>query len=221
MEPTMDMFSRWGTTHEGLFTFPHSPKHLGLYEKFGFSARFLTPVMKKRIAMDAFAANSSTFGTFSEFASASERKEVLGELRELTGKIYEGLDLAEEIISTAELKLGDTVLVKDGSQVTGFAICHSGANTEGGSDNCYVKFGAVLPGSAARGRFRDLVLGVEAYASRHKISTVEAGVNLGRKDAYKEMTDLGFRSQFIGVAMQKPDEAGFNRPDTFAIDDWR
>jgi len=38
LEPAMDLFTKWDTTHEGLFTFAHSPKHIALYQKFGFAA---------------------------------------------------------------------------------------------------------------------------------------------------------------------------------------
>jgi GNAT superfamily N-acetyltransferase len=47
MEATVAMFDEWRTAHAGLFTFAHSAKHLGLYQKFGFWPRFLTPVMTK------------------------------------------------------------------------------------------------------------------------------------------------------------------------------
>ena len=33
---TMDQFDAWGTTQIGLFTFAHSAKHVGLYQKYGF-----------------------------------------------------------------------------------------------------------------------------------------------------------------------------------------
>src|SRR6516162_3550866 len=36
MEPIMACFERWGTRQAGLFTFPHSQKHVGLYQRFGF-----------------------------------------------------------------------------------------------------------------------------------------------------------------------------------------
>src|SRR5690349_11123187 len=36
LEPTMELFDRWGTRHVGLFTFAHSAKHIGLYQRFGF-----------------------------------------------------------------------------------------------------------------------------------------------------------------------------------------
>src|SRR5947209_15918934 len=45
MEPVMDLFARWGVRHAGLFTFPESPKHVGLYNRFGFWPHQLTPVL--------------------------------------------------------------------------------------------------------------------------------------------------------------------------------
>ncbi|WP_269321030.1 hypothetical protein [Fischerella sp. PCC 9605] len=33
--------------------------------------------------------------------------------------------------------------------------------------------------------------------------------------------DRGFRAEIIGVAMHRPNEAGYNRPDVFVLDDWR
>ena len=42
MEPIIDCFERQGVTQVGLFTFAQSPKHIGLYQKYGFWPRFLT-----------------------------------------------------------------------------------------------------------------------------------------------------------------------------------
>src|ERR1700728_2288378 len=45
LEATMAVFERWGVRHTGLYTFPHSAKHLGLYQKFGYWPRYLTAIM--------------------------------------------------------------------------------------------------------------------------------------------------------------------------------
>src|SRR3974377_711031 len=34
--PTLELFARWGAKHEALYTFSNSPKHLALYQHFGF-----------------------------------------------------------------------------------------------------------------------------------------------------------------------------------------
>ena len=48
--PTMDLFHQWGVREAGLFTFAHSPKHIGLYQKFGCWPRFLTAIMSKSVS---------------------------------------------------------------------------------------------------------------------------------------------------------------------------
>ena len=46
---TIRLFGKWGTRQAGLFTFPQSPKHLALYQKFDFWPQYLTPVMSKPV----------------------------------------------------------------------------------------------------------------------------------------------------------------------------
>jgi hypothetical protein len=53
LELAMVAFRSWGTAHIGLFTFPHSPMHLALYQKFGFRPRALTSVMSKAVTASA------------------------------------------------------------------------------------------------------------------------------------------------------------------------
>src|ERR1700683_2457328 len=47
LEATMTIFDRWGLRHTGLFTFPQSSKHVGLYQKFGYWPRYLTAIMTR------------------------------------------------------------------------------------------------------------------------------------------------------------------------------
>lgn len=49
LERTMECFAGLGIRHAGLFTFAHSPKHVHLYQKFGFWPRYLTAVMSKLV----------------------------------------------------------------------------------------------------------------------------------------------------------------------------
>src|SRR6185312_2576154 len=106
LEPVMDSFTSWGVTHAGLFTFPHSQKHVGLYQRFGFWPRFLTPVMSKLIA----ATPSSVEWKKLSDVPASDRERVAAECAALTDAIYAGLDVSSDIRSVAAQRLGDTVL---------------------------------------------------------------------------------------------------------------
>ena len=103
----------------------------------------------------------------------------------------------------------------------GFAVCHVGPGTEAGSGACYVKFAAVRPGSDAAGDFDALLDACERFAAARGATQLVAGVNTAREGAYRRMLARGFRTAIQGVAMQSPNEAGFNRPDVFIVDDWR
>ncbi|MGP4002999.1 GNAT family N-acetyltransferase [Streptomyces sp. 8N706] len=217
MEPVMDCFATWGNRHLGLFTFSHSPKHLELYRRYGFWPRFLTAVMKKQVE-----GRSADPGRvlYSEL-SAAERPGFLSECRALTGAVYEGLDLEREIVAVQAQGLGDTVLLQGGSGLDGLAVCHCGAGSEAGEDVCFIKFGAVRPGREGADRFERLLDACERLAAELGASQLDAGVNLGRPDAYRRMVGRGFRTQLQGVAMHRPNEAGYSHPDAYVIDDWR
>ena len=46
-------------------------------------------------------------------------------------------------------------------------------------------------------------------------------MNLARQEAYQRIRARGFQTKILGVAMHKPNEPGYNRPDVYIIDDWR
>jgi hypothetical protein len=48
-----------------------------------------------------------------------------------------------------------------------------------------------------------------------------AGVNTSRTEAYAHLRAQRYRTEIQGVAMQRPNEAAFNRPDAYVLDDWR
>lgn len=198
-----------------LFTHPQSPKHIRLYESYGFVPQHLTGVMSKAVAPAAAADPGVLFSQL----PATMREAALAECRAITDAAYPGLDLGGEIGAVAAQRLGDTVLLLDGSQVAGFAICHLGAHTEAGSGRAYVKFAAVRPGAAAD--FAALVERCEALAASVGAERVIAGVNSGRRRAYRLLQERGYRADMNGIAMHRPDQPGYNRPDVFVIDDWR
>lgn len=217
MEPVMQCFDRWRTKHAGLFTFAHSQKHIGLYQKFGFHPRFLTAIMSKPVEPTG---RASAWTKFSD-ATAGERAAILDACRELTDTIYEGLDVSREIRAVSDQQLGDTVLLWDDGRLGGLAVCHVGAGTEAGSGVCYVKFGAARAGAGAEQDFNRLLDACEEMASSQNLSRLAAGVNTARHEAYRRMLARGFRADFLGVAMSRPNEEGYNRPGVYLIDDWR
>ncbi len=82
LDKTMAQFERWGTRHVGLFTFAHSAKHVSLYQKYGFYARFLTAIMSAPVAPRPQAAGWLRFGALSE----AQKNEALRSCREVTNR---------------------------------------------------------------------------------------------------------------------------------------
>jgi predicted N-acetyltransferase YhbS len=203
----------------GLFTFPESATHLRLYESFGFASQALTPIMTK--APDAGTANSAALNAATLFSklSASERTAALRACGEITDAVFPGFDLTREIEAVARLKLGDTILLGGGDGIRGLAICHFGAGSEGGSGMLFVKFASVRP--HAKQDFSVLLDCCEGLASAVGVPIIAAGTNAARAGAYGIMRARGFRAGLVGVAMHRPDGPGYNRPDVYAIDDWR
>lgn len=218
MQPVVELFDQWGTKHAGLFTFAHSQKHVGLYQKFGFWPRFLTAIMSKPV--ESTEHTTTEWTRFSE-TTTGERDGVLSACRELTDAIYEGLDVAREIRAVADQKLGDTVLLWRESKLAGLAVCHYGAGTEAGTGSCYIKFGAARPGAMAEQDFDRLLDACEELAAAQSLPRLVAGVNTARHEAYRRMLARGFATNMQGVVMQRPNEAGYNRPGVYLIDDWR
>jgi ribosomal protein S18 acetylase RimI-like enzyme len=217
LDRTMAQFHNWGTRHIGLFTFAESAKHVALYQKYGFYPRFLTAVM----AAPATAAQAATgWSRFSDLYE-TQREAALKSCRELTDKLYDGLDLSDEIRATHEQGLGDTVLIEGVGGLAGFAICHYGPQSEAGEGFCFIKFGAVRDGATAERDFGRLLDACAALARTVNMPNLLAGANLARGEPYRQLIARGFRTGFQGVAMHWHNDPGYNRPGVYIIDDWR
>jgi RimJ/RimL family protein N-acetyltransferase len=206
-----------GIRQAALFTFAGSPKHIALYQKSGFWPQYLTPVMSKQVAA---AGNTGAHARFSAL-SAAERTRCLAQCAALTDRIFPGLNVATEIRSIAEQRLGETILLHDDRGLAGFACCHVGAGSEAGSGTTFVKFAAVGPGEGAPEAFARVLDACEAVAAEAGCGELMAGISTARHQAYRQLLDRGFRILVSGVAMLRPNAPAFNRPDCFVIDDLR
>jgi GNAT superfamily N-acetyltransferase len=215
LEATMKVFDTWGVRHTGLFTFAHSAKHVGLYQKFGYWPRYLTAVMTR-----APEPQPAVAPLLLSALPKTRREQAIQACAKLTHKIDPGLDLSGEIRAAMAQRTGDVVLTYTRDILDGFAICLTGPGSEGGNATCYIKFAAARGGAGAGQRFDKLLDACEAFAASRGV-TIEAGVNLARDDAYRRMRAHGYRAAMQGVAMQRPHAQGFNRADAYVLDDWR
>ncbi len=217
IDPVMSLFEKWGSKHIGLFTFAGSPKHIGLYQRYGFRPRFLTAIMSK---FTQRANNSSQWSKYSDL-NKDDQNNCISTCYEMTDLIFKGLNLEHEIESVYTQGLGETVLIRDNDKLGGFAVCQCGQGTEAGTDTCYIKFGAVRPRPNSDKLFGHLLNACESLASEKGMSCLLAGINTARHQAYHKMLEWGFAIDTLGVIMQRPNEPAYNRNDIYLIDDWR
>jgi GNAT superfamily N-acetyltransferase len=214
---TMAQFEVWRTRHVGLFTFAHSAKHVALYQKYGFYARFLTAVMSVPVALRPKTAGWSRLSKLSE----AQQNEALRSCREVADALYPGLDLTEEIRTTHAQAVGETILLEGARGIAGFAICHYGPRSEAGAGCCFIKFAAVRNGPSAEPDYLRLLDACEALAIAVGMPNLLAGMNLARQEAYQHLVARGFRTEIQGVAMHRHNDPGYCRRGAYIIDDWR
>jgi len=217
LDRTMAQFDSWGTRHVGLFTFAQSAKHVGLYQKHGFYARFLTAIMAKPVTRGGANASSSRLRNLGE----AHREEAVRGCRKVTESVYSGLDLTDEIRTAHARGLGDTVLIEDARGIAGFAVCHYGPKSEAGAGYCYVKFGAVRESPSAEQDYLRLLDACEALAADVGMPNLLAGTNMAREEAYRALVARGYRTEIQGVGMHRNNDVGYCRPGAYVIDDWR
>jgi len=70
-------------------------------------------------------------------------------------------------------------------------------------------------------QFLTAIIACEAFAASRGLEKLVAGVNTSRISAYRQMLTYGFKSFIQGVAMQRSEDQGYNRPDVYVVDDWR
>jgi len=217
LEKAMTQFDAWGTRHVELFTFAHSAKHVALYQKYGFWARFLTAIMLTPVVSRQ---RSSGWSRFSEL-NEQQRAEALRACRALADALYTGLDLTEEIRATHAHGVGDTIFLEGMGAIVAFAVCHYGPRSEAGAYCCFIKFGAVREGLSAEQDYLRLLDACEALAAAVGMPNLLAGANMARHEAYRHLVARGFRTEIQGVAMHKNNDPGYCRPGVYIIDDWR
>jgi hypothetical protein len=96
-----------------------------------------------------------------------------------------------------------------------------GSASEAGEGCCFIKFGAARQGPGVEERFARLLDACGALTVTFGMPNLLAGVNLARNEAYRQMVSRGFRATRQGVAMHRPNEAGYSRAGVYVLDDWR
>jgi GNAT superfamily N-acetyltransferase len=109
----------------GLETMPRTMDNIGFYSRLGFLPGRLT--LTTTIEANYAETPARMLGRL----APQDRDDVIRECRRLVQQLVPGYDYSREIALTAELGLGDTVLLYAGDRLAGFALAHSAPLVEG------------------------------------------------------------------------------------------
>ena len=216
LEATMPIYERWQCRAVGLFTHPQSVSHVALYQRFGFWPRSLTAIMSRAVTPSPVPQAPAL-----RALAIGEQRDAIAQCAVLSDALFPGLDLRDEIATVLAHPTADTIVLTEGSTIAGFAICHVGPRSEADSGIAYVKFAAARPGVNAARDFQRLIAATSDFAYQHGADKLSAGINMGCFEAYRLMLGAGFRTVMHGVAMHRPWIEIYDRPDVFALEDWR
>lgn len=226
------LFTSVGTKHIGFYMkYGMMPQHLTYIATFDIHENYNALIKKKDSMLNKIDAAYTFKDVFSKFDDKSIAV-FASSAKTLTNRIYEGLDIAVDIYGFAnsnDLALGTCVALYDNKEATlsGFAVLsfgnESGCPTEG---RLKIKFAAATDDRACA----VLLYHIIEYGKKRKMEVIEAGINMGRTEAFSIMTEnIGFEfdasKPFIAMGKCAGDEDGeyddYNTRDAFVIGDWR
>ncbi len=106
----------------GLETMPRTVDNIGFYSRLGLVPSHLTVTLVHDVTHKPAAPGARGELLSQAGASLAAR---LGECRRLTGSLLPGVDFTRELALTRELGIGDTTLIRQGDELSGFALWHS------------------------------------------------------------------------------------------------
>jgi len=176
----------------GLETMPRTVDNIGFYASLGFVPGYLT------VTLTVEASASSSVGGLLTALDPAAREAAVAECSALTGRLSPGADYSREIRLTHELALGDTLLLRRGEALAGFALCHAAPLVEGRTrDELRVlklvaddldAFGAMLPS-------------LRALARRSATARVAFRMQGEYRAAFTQVVDAGARVRWTDLRM--------------------
>jgi GNAT superfamily N-acetyltransferase len=125
VEQGIRWLKREGAQVIGLETMPRTMDNIGFYSRLGFAPGRLTITL----TLDAAAADRAP--DLLGRRTFRDREDAIVAARALAARMLPGYDFTREIELTHDLALGDTVLLHEGSELVGFALCHTAPLVEG------------------------------------------------------------------------------------------
>jgi GNAT superfamily N-acetyltransferase len=177
----------------GLETMPRTIENIGFYSRLGFVPGHLTVTLTRDLQRRP-ALHPEVLS-----AAGSSRAERLADCRRLTDELLPGTDFTREIQTTTELRIGDTLLVREpAGELAGFVLYHTTPLAAGRTqDELRILKLAARHGDA----FDRLLVATEAAALAIDIRRLSLRCQTAQSQAYLRLVRQGFRTHWTDLRM--------------------
>jgi GNAT superfamily N-acetyltransferase len=181
-----------GASVIGLETMPRTMDNIGFYSRLGFLPGRLTLT----VTIDAAAADrpSLLLGRL----GTREKEQTLEECAALLAQLAPGYDYTREIVLTDDRSLGDTLLLRRGEEITGFALCHTAPLVEGRAREELRVLKLVLANDA---QFEHATRALSDFARRSGTRRVAFRLQGEYTEIYQQLITLGGRVRWSDLRM--------------------
>jgi GNAT superfamily N-acetyltransferase len=189
----IEWLRRRGARTIGLETMPRTVENIGFYSRLGFVPGHLTVSLVRDLER-----RPAPLPALLSAAGAA-RGERLRACAELAGRLLPGADYTRELQITADLRIGDTLLLGDpAGALTGFALFHTAPLAAGRpADELRVLKLAAVDGA----EFERLIGAVESVALSRNLRRVTLRSQTGLGEAYLRVVRLGYRAHWTDLRM--------------------
>ena len=188
----VDWLKKQGVKVIGLETMPRTMDNIGFYSRLGFVPGRLT--LTTTLEASYADAPALMLGRL----SSRERDDAVRECQRLVDQLLPGYDYTREIHLTAELALGDTVLLYDGDRLVGFALAHSAPLVEGRARE---ELRVLKLGLAEEARLDDMLTAICDFARRSGTRRIALRLQSEFVSAYQRAITLGGHVRWTDLRM--------------------
>jgi GNAT superfamily N-acetyltransferase len=194
VQTAIDWLVAQGATTVGLETMPRTVDNIGFYSRLGFAPQHLTVTVTGDTAHRKLEDKAIRVGEL----PPAERTAMIGRCRERLQQSVPGYDYSREMELTAEIGLGDTVVVTGPHGIAGFAVFHSAALPAGRPAE---ELRVLKLFSDSTPSFLRVITALEACAHSGRLQRVAIRCQTGYGAAYASLVERGYRVRWTDLRM--------------------
>jgi len=195
----------------GLETMPRTMDNIGFYSRLGFVPGHLTVTL----SYDAYRHESGV--ELLSRMSGPAREDAITACLALVGTVSPGSDFSREIALTAELQLGDTLLMYEKGTLVGFALYHTAPLVEGRTRDELRVLKLVL---ADETRFASFAKGIANQARQSGVRRVSFRMQGEYSAAYAQAIGMGMHVRWTDLRMSLDGPVGRVSATGMALSNW-